>query len=275
MNTKSGMRVRRLLLRLGGYALVFLFGASCMFFTVKSGYPGCNVQPTQPANGFARSDDHAATTQSSEEPVQVQMASLYSAIDTVESSGTAEHTPKYTYEEIVTDPEFLGYSKEKQFAILMMYFKDKGFNARPYESYFGREVTKFYQLGLRDCDRDVVASNILISVLNPTVLEGLAYDKEFRLIFPQYCRYYLPYIKGEIIQELITYYDDCCEKTEYKYGERGFYYVPMLSVRVCEYLAEEAFRSGDTFLVQGMGINEDSFTIIFRIDDNMEDDNDN
>ncbi len=110
MKTNSGMRIRRALLRYGGYALVFLFGAACMFFAMKSGFPGNREQPTQLTSGFARTDGHEAAAQSPEEPSQVQMASLYSTNDTAESAGTAGHTPKYTYEEIVTDPEFLKYS---------------------------------------------------------------------------------------------------------------------------------------------------------------------
>lgn len=269
MITNSGMRVRRLLLQFGGYALVFLFGAACMFFTMKSGFPGDKEQPTQPTSGFARSESCIPTTQPHVEPVQVQMASLYSSNDTAESSGTTGHTPKYTYEEIVTDPEFLGYSKDTQLAILISYFEDKGIDLRPIDSYFGRENTKFYRLGLRDRDTDLVSVNLLISVLSPSVLNGLGSDRELQLILPQYCKYYLPlYDSDLILKGVVDELNETVEQSECVYGQKSFYYVPGLSLQVCELLADKAVECGETRLgSDSMSLDDSAFHIRFLVEE--------
>lgn len=174
----------------------------------------------------------------------------------------AAKKPRWTYDEIVNDPEFKGYENYVKFAVLWAHFWDKGTVDR-LGDYLIVGVptptgtkTKFYVYS-SNVHPELIAIALLGSALSPSVVKGLRDDPQFRSFYIQMCLYYLPYLEA---QEKLGFCNiDYLNELVSRSTNRNDYFFAHLSMGFIQVIASSAPQNCGYTKSDGISIEDSTF----------------
>ncbi len=181
-----------------------------------------------------------------------------------EQDDDAVKKPRWTYDEIVGDPEFLGYRKTWQVTILLAYFGDKGTipdykRLYPFDMLSATWITTKYYAFPNNIDDEHNACLLLNCVLSPSFVAALRDDSEIQIFLPQVCRYYVPLLGAQRDDGPNIWINYMNERIQRKPKKEG-YYIPDVSLGVIGILSDKAPEKCGFTTSTGFAINSEHFT---------------